>query len=331
MNRLELRPANLPAPENRTFFPKFEMGPVERTLLHQAQLRAGNNLVAAFEYGSVATNTGSLNSRADLMIVVEDAEAFHKRNMLLNPYDYSNFGIRGFTSRTLDRKLHTAINDYGFNYYYANMKTEDGKTIRVKYSVISKKNFIDACRGTLETDRGNEWNAKTRFGIYVAGRIQKAAILPLYMKESDQQAMETAINQARIEGIWLALALTSERFTLEELVRNYVSLSYLADLRVEKKDKIDSIIRSNLENYKNMVRELLKDFVAREIVDQVWAGIDVYQKNLSLTKEQAKKRLAKLKWNTAIHNYLINPWPARPPRAIGYAIEKVRRAIKANK
>src|SRR5260221_6348442 len=148
---------HLPSPDKEAYFPDSGTSEI---LAREALKRAGGNLVYAIEYGSYVTGDASPTSKRDMLLIVEDTLEFHKRNIHLAAEDYGS---------PRSAQFHNFLNQFGFNFYQTSFPTDDGKTMAVKYGVISRDNFIKGCNGSLEE---KEKEGKGAFGLYVAGRMQ---------------------------------------------------------------------------------------------------------------------------------------------------------------
>lgn len=305
-----LRPP-LPRPETRAFFPQIE---ANKPLREHIIKRVGEeNLVWAMQYGSQVGGDAGKRSMYDVMVVVDDIRAFHERNMTLRPFDY------GLPHSV---KWHTLLNRFGFNFYHSHYI--DGNEDRsLKLAVISKDNFIRGCSGTLSEGEKNRSGA---FGMYVAGRIQKAALSPLFKREQDSAVIEAAINTARIDGVWYALGFLNKKFTYDELLKTYVSLSYRADVRIEKRKKIETLINNNKADYKEMLEPIIQGFIDQKLIKIEEEGFGWYEKVHSLSVTETQLRLLKLKRIAFLTNYLKNPLTAGLTKGIVYAMLKIARA-----
>ena|SRR6266700_7382229 len=195
---------------------------------------------------------------------------------------------------------HNFLNRFGFNFYQSSIPTEEGD-LRIKYGVISAANFIKGCNGTLEE---KEETGAGKFGLYVAGRMQKVALRSLHDRNDEQNKqladIEAGINTARIDGVWLAMGLQDKRFTFDQLLTDYVSLSYRADIRPERTDKIPTLIEMGKADYQRMLDPIIQDFRDQNLITQYEDG--GFEKMHSLSKEQVERRLKKIKQRTFIIN-----------------------------
>jgi hypothetical protein len=222
--------------------------------------------------------------------------------------------------------FHNWLNRFGFNFYQTEI-TDGGSKFPVKLAVISRDNFIKGCNGTLAAKEKAGIGA---FGFYVAGRMQKVALHPLYKgRENQTVEIETAINNARIDGLWFSLGLLKDSFTFDELLRTYVSLSYRSDVRIEQRGKVEKIIAAGLADYRNMLYPLLDQFILNGLLTKTEDG--KFLKLESPSKQETYRRIWSIKARTTLINYLKNPASAGLLRGLGYAFQKIVRAISSLK
>lgn len=312
----ELRPVTtfLPQPAKEAFFPKKDPNTILTTEILR---RAGTkNLVYALEYGSHITGDASPTSIHDVMIIVDDAKQFHQENLMIQRADYGS---------PKNAKWHALLNRLGFNFYQTKFRGENNQILGAKFAVISQSDFIKGCNGTFIHKDGRQG----AFGLYVAGRIQKAGLSPLYKrKDATSAEIENAINMARIDGIWFALGLLENRFSYDELLHTYVSLSYIADVRVEKKGKIDALIKNSRDDYEEMLRPIIDDFIKEGFIKRNNGG---FEKIKSLSRDEVLKRLRQLKLINFLTNYFKNPLTGGVANSIAYAVAKISRVAASNK
>ena len=306
---IALQRPSLPILESPAYFPQ---GEINLSLCDEVLRRVGKkNLVWAMGYGSQVSGDAGKRSMYDVMVVVDDITEFHKRGILFHPFDYAQPHLT---------EWHAFLNRWGFNFYHSEFKMADKKH-KLKLAVISKEDFIRGCSGAL----GDQGGA---FGMYVAGRVQKAALSPLYKRtEEDATIIETAINTARVHGVWYALGFLKDRFTYSELLKTYVSLSYWADVRVEKSGKIETLIKNNQLDYYNMLQPILQSFIDQKLITVVKEGFGWYKKAHSLSTTETYARLLKLITISFLINYFKNPWTTTPQKTLTYAAMKVARTV----
>lgn len=290
-------------------------------IVREVKARAGTaNLVSLFRYGSQVTGDASATSRHDLIIVVDDIRKFHEINLTVSPKDYGH---------PRSSALHSVVNRRGLNFYRSSFTASDGSDIPVKYAVISKDDFIKGCSETLSQQKQNKIYD---FGWYVAGRMQKVAIYPLYQNPKFAETIGQAINTARVDGVWLALGLVgnnqNHKFTFDELVHEYVSLSYKTDLRVEKKDKVDILIKSSKDAYREMLDPIINDYIASGLISRVDEAS--FKKIESLSINEVTSRLKRLRRRTIGAN-IKNWWTGGLVSGIIYETEKIRRVQESKR
>lgn len=305
----KLHYSGLPQPERKAFFPEISLG--NSSLQEEVLKRAGQeNLVYAIQYGSSVTNDASPTSLLDMIIVVENTRLFHQRNLNLDPHDYAQPHLV---------EWHHWLNRFGFNYYQTQIPLEN-RLVKAKYAVISQDNFIQGCHGTIDS-----------FGFYVAGRMQKAALRPLFKPENKEKTaqIEQAINTARIDGLWLSLGFLKKEFSFDELLWTYVSLSYRADLRVEKPGKIQTLIERSQKDYERMLKPILVEFSHTNLIQPVEENR--WRKIQSPSRQEVDKRIRQIKIQTAKTNYIKNVLTVGLGKGVKYALEKIRRSRDTKK
>lgn len=306
--------SRLPIPKDRAYFPDIAFN--NRDLQQEILRRTGDNLVYAIQYGSFMTGDATPTSMIDIILIVEDTKKFHERNKNVSINDY------GWPRSP---NWHDWLNRFGFNFYHSQFQTENGP-IKTKYAVISRENFIKGCNGTLLEKEREKTGA---FGFYVAGRVQKAALKPLLKTDNEEKIteIEKAINSARIDGIWLTSGLLPKEFSFNDLLKTYVSLSYMADLRVEKGGKIQTMLEKNYEDYLAMLKPILAEFTKAGLIKPLdegkWTKLD------SPSKNDVQRRLLLIKGSTIPINYLKNPTTAGWGKAVIYALQKIGRVINS--
>ena len=302
--------ASLPHPDNRAYFPNKIP---EVILTNEILQRAGkDNLIYALEYGSQVGGDASRNSMHDIIVIVQDVKKFHRENLKLHKGDYAQPHLASF---------HSFLNQFGFNFYLTHARGENGQVVPLKMAVISREDFIKGCNNVLPE---KDAERKKAFGLYIAGRVQKAALVPLYKLENDESsaAIESAINTARIDGVWLALGLLKKQFSFDELLQMYVSLSYKADVRVEKPDKVKMLIENNRSDYEEMMEPIIQGFIENGLIKQ---NGELFEKITSLSEKEVNKRLIEFKIITFLTNYLKNPLTSGITQGIVYALKKIAR------
>lgn len=266
--------------------------------------------VAVFGYGS-SFNGESTTSLVDFILIVDNPFEFHRQNRNRKPGDYDP--ITGYPG------LQTWLNRFSPNYYQSQISI-DGQLKNIKYGVLGFDDFLIQARSGL---RGSEGVAH----LYTAGRLHKVGIYPLLMADDVERRAEIdlAINQARIDGVWLALGLLPDYFDYDSFIHTYVGLSYTADVRAEKGNKVDLLIQQSQEDYAQMTGDLLRLFVDCDVLEGSIEG--GFRKKISLGEREVKNWLAESAWYAFRVNYFKNPFTYGPVKALQYGIAKVDRAM----
>lgn len=318
MQQLEARSviSRLPTPKDRAYFPEITFE--DKVLQQEILKRTGDNLVCAIQYGSLVTGDATSTSMMDIILIVENTKEFHERNANVSIDDYG-------WPRSPD--WHNWLNQFGFNFYHSQFPTKNGP-IKTKYAVISRKNFIKGCNGSLSEKEREKIGA---FGFYVAGRMQKAALKPFFQTADGTKIteIEEAINSARIDGIWLTLGLIPKEFSFDELLKKYVSLSYMADFRIEKPKKTQTMIEKNREDYYSMLRPILEEFRKTGLIKS--SGKDKWIKLDSPSESEVKKRLLLIKGGTIVTNYFKNWTTVGMGKGLEYVGQKIKRVMLSQK
>ena len=126
------------------------------------------------------------------------------------------------------------------NVFYLELPVQD-RLVRTKYAVLSLKDFQ---RGTSK-----QW-----FHSYLWGRFaQPAGLLYVRNNQVEKQVRE-ALARAVITFITRVMPAAGERFTARKLWRDGLLLSYRAELRAEKPDKLVHLVDAAPEYYEQVTR-----------------------------------------------------------------------------
>jgi hypothetical protein len=129
------------------------------------------------------------------------------------------------------------------NVFYLETRAE-GRVVRAKYAVLS---LADLKRGT----------SRAWFHSYLWGRFaQPAAILYAQSSEIAEQ-LHRALGQAVLTFLSRVLPCAPERFSVRELWLKGFSLSYRAELRAERPEKIAGLFQSSSEFYEQITAAVL--------------------------------------------------------------------------
>jgi hypothetical protein len=126
------------------------------------------------------------------------------------------------------------------NVYYLELPVQ-GRMIRTKYAVLSLKDFQ---RGTSK-----DW-----FHSYLWARFAQPVGLLYARNHQVEKQVRAALAHAVITFINRVMPATKERFTARDLWNHGLLLSYRAELRSEKPDKLIYLVDSALEYYEQVTR-----------------------------------------------------------------------------
>lgn len=248
----------------------------------------GKSLVYGFGYGSVFNGKANANSLTDIMMVVTDLHDFHEHNTRLHWLNY------GTTSNVW---FHERLSGYGVSFYTGELPSE-GQALRVKVGVVGYDRFLHDARDSL----------RHRGALYLAGRLQEARIIPLVAGENIEQQHEVddAINQARLDGLWLALALVDNPIHMQRLKEKYTGISYAVDSRIEVKGKHKLLVRLSSDDYYHMFQPLINRFLEQGIL-ALGPEADTLVKRYSLAREDVEVLLRDSARIAFVRNYIKNP------------------------
>jgi len=293
-------------------FPTYYPQKIENPALERAIKRiGGSSIERAYGYGSSFSGDTAKDSLMDILLIVRNPWLFYEE-----------------AAASRDVKLGTTRNG-GFHALWSYEKTNfhlgtvnlDGSRQGIKIAVISHGEL-------LKHARGGRPDAEGKGMLYLAGRLHKVA-LPLIFDETtpqEQQEIDLAINQARIDGVWLALGLSPRYFDFDQLAGTYVNLSYAADKRVEKANKSQILLERSYVDYLLMLAPILLCFEEAGIMRQLIGEPGIYEKRMSLTEEAVKKWLKKSASHAIRVNFFQNIWTMGPLNGFKYGLAKVRRA-----
>ena len=171
----------------------------------------------AFAYGSGAVEQGGYDYQKkksfpmlDIILVVEDSEAWHRSNLSMNPSHYTSMIPHRPSMIALFQER---IPAYMWFNTYVSLNLSRFPDRKLKYGVISKKHML---RDLTDWDQ-----------LYCAGRLHKPVKL-IQANEAIQQAIETNKEQA----VRTSLLLLPSKFNEIELYLTIASLSYIGDPRM---------------------------------------------------------------------------------------------------
>ncbi|EGD81130.1 hypothetical protein PTSG_11168 [Salpingoeca rosetta] len=196
----------------------------------------------AFAYGSSAfrqhDHIYTKNTMLDVIVAVDDAEAFHRENMQRNPHHYPYY------ARALGASAVASIQSKtGASIYYHPFVTFGDQL--AKYGVITVAD--------MERDL-QMWDT-----LYVSGRLHKPVAMltpvPTY------QLQQALIHNLRF-AVLTACCLLPPQFNEFELYHTIASLSYTGDVRMalaERKGKAFNIVKGNFDNFRALYAAALAE------------------------------------------------------------------------
>eukprot|EP01147_Barroeca_monosierra_P011193 gene11193-3250_t len=249
----------------------------------------------AFAYGSAAfpQHNHIYNSRTmlDIIIAVEDAEAFHSQNIRVNPYHYS------YAARMIGPKNIAAIQQSTGARIYYHPYVYLGDQL-VKYGVISLED--------IKTDLLT-WET-----LYVSGRLHK----PVAMLTSIPKHLQEPLKQNLRFAVFTASCLLPDRFnevfmcsfesylhripSLTSLIVQFdlycalASLSYTGDIRMglaERRGKAVNIVHGNFEKFRNLYTKTMENCFGSDMVNILTHGEEVPNPIFSKTAENVLQQL----------------------------------------
>lgn len=293
----------------RTFYsPKPEISGLEEGI----RRIGGGHIELALGYGSFFSGVASGDSIPDVLLSVRNPWRFYQ--FIASERDVKLGTIR-------DPGFHALWNTHKVNFYLGEVNL-DGSKQDIKIGVIGHSEMLKHARG------GMPGNKDGKGKLYLAGRLHKAVLAPILNETtpSAQQEIDLAINQARIDGVWLALGLLPRYFEFKDLTKTYVNLSYAADRRVEKANKAQSLLDNNEEYYRQMLYPILNAFKDCGIVQRTDSKSVIFEKRMSLTEEDVRKWLKESGTHAFIVNFFENIWTMRPFKGALYGLAKARRS-----
>nr|SVE76408.1 EOG090X06VP [Daphnia longispina] len=204
------------------------------------------DLVFAFAYGSGAFQQHGQKSTegnvVDLILVVEDAEIFHRLNLERNAKHYSSMKYLG------PHLLASFQEKWGARVYFNTLVPY--KHGLLKYGVISSSALV---ADLLDW----EW-------MYISGRLHKP-VMPLVLPHSSHP-LRSALKHNLQNAMHTALLLLPDTFQEEALYQTLAGLSYSGDFRMsfgEDRNKVKNIVRPQMEKF-------------RELYSSFWPGLSAY-------------------------------------------------------
>jgi hypothetical protein len=300
-------PTNFPA-----YYPDIPSPP---SLKPHLQSKFGNTIVSAYIYGSVANHEAGPDSILDVLVISNSSQEFHQRGVIVSPKDYKTGH---------NPQFHSAVNHFGPSYYHTQMLVGESFR-RAKYVVTDLSSFATYARGARRDSLQNG----TGMGFFsIAGRIQKAMLIPIITggESPEQQIIDASINQSRLDAAILSLGLLPTHFTYQQLAKTGAKLSYMADRRIEKNGKAQSLVDRNPFEYYQMYEGVLGELIRCGIINCEGGG--EFSKNYSLSEQAVRSYLSESANFALLLNIPKNTLTCG--FAFGYLKDKVVRAYKAN-
>ncbi len=130
------------------------------------------------------------------------------------------------------------------NVFYLEIPFED-QTLRTKYAIFSIADF--------ERGASRRW-----FHSYVWGRFAQPAGLLYARTPQVEQRVINALAQAAMTFIARVLPRAAEEFSARQLWRQGLLLSYRAELRAERPDKVARLYDASAEHYEQITRAAMR-------------------------------------------------------------------------
>jgi translocator assembly and maintenance protein 41 len=201
----------------------------------------------AVAYGSGAVPQAGYASRdipmLDLILVVDDAEQWHRSNLSENPHHYSGVRHLGASAVSLLQKMPAGVY---YNTLIA-MKGPSQKGRLMKYGVVCLHDLVDDL---------TSWRY-----LYLAGRFHKPLIHLTILGAHTK--LRAAVEQNLQSAVRASLLLLPEKFSRTDLFIQIAGLSYSGDFRMvfgENPDKVRNIVLPNAERF----AELYDPFIASD-------------------------------------------------------------------
>jgi hypothetical protein len=195
--------------------------PAMQALIDSIMSRFGEAVQAVLYYGSCLRKGDELDGIVDLYVLVDNYRSAYPGRLL---------------PAVFNRILPP-------NVFYLEIPFEGG-TVRTKYAVFAVTEF--------QRGASSRW-----FHSYVWGRFAQPAGL-LYARTPEiEDRVINALAQATMTFITQVLPRTAERFSARQLWGRGLLLSYRAELRAERPDKVALLYDASSEHYEKITRAAL--------------------------------------------------------------------------
>ena len=192
--------------------------PAMQALIASIMARYGRAVQAVLYYGSCLRKGDELDGIVDLYVLVDTYRS-------------------AYGGRLLPAVFNKILPP---NVFYLEIPFEDW-TVRTKYAIFSVADF--------ERGASRRW-----FHSYVWGRFAQPAGLLYVRTPQIEQRVINALAQAAMTFIVRVLPRAAENFSARQLWRQGLLLSYRAELRAERPDKVARLYEASPEHYEQISR-----------------------------------------------------------------------------
>jgi len=196
----------------------YAASPAMQALIARIMSRYGKAVQAVLYYGSCLRKGDELDGIVDLYVLVDTYRS-------------------AYGGRLLPAVFNKILPP---NVFYLEMPFEEG-TVRTKYAIFSVTDF--------ERGASRRW-----FHSYVWGRFAQPAGLLYACSPQVEQRVIKALAQAVMTFITRVLPRAAEKFSARQLWRQGLLLSYRAELRAERSDKVARLYDASAQHYEQITR-----------------------------------------------------------------------------
>jgi hypothetical protein len=257
--------------------------------------RFGDSLIAVIFYGSRIFESGEKDSLYDFYVIIDFYEKVHS----------SLFHI------LLNRILPPSV-------YFAEVEL-NGEKRGAKYNVISFSDFEKSISSPSE--------------IYIVGRFAKR----FYFAYTKNQFVKEKISDLAVDSMYFCLIYTipfladREKFSIEELVREVLSLSYKGEVRIDDPQKIDKIYLPFRDFYISVFYELF-DYYLKEnegVVIPIDESEDIFQRTWAVIGNPIPSEIEVINFLKSSARKGVMRWPKGLITFKGYREYLERKARKS--
>jgi len=203
----------------------------------------------------------------DLIIVVDDLEAWLIENMKLHPEEFTAASLKYFKKATL------ANLEKGAPIIYFSRAMYQGQYI--KRGIISKKQFLASCHN--------------RSSSYVPFRLEKVTEL---IKCDDKEIYNALVYDHRITLMLALLMLSKEEQNLYDLITCICTMSFLGDFRMkihcEDPNKIKNIVNKQLQYFCEDYSQVNENYYAMVDEDRFVINYDRIKEDFEILPEKIR-------------------------------------------